>query len=141
MLCRSDASWFADNYMQANPAKSQLLAFGDAFYSSGQEIGKHHIESSHRVKILGIYIERTLIFKTHVDEICRRADKRLGALGRLCNIISYEGTLTVLKTFIFSQFNFCPVIWHFCGITDIKKLEKVQERGLRIVFIVAHTVI
>ena len=41
-----------------------------------------------------------------MDEICRRADKRLVALGRLCKVLSNEGKLAVLKTFIMSQFNF-----------------------------------
>ncbi len=60
MFRRSDAlSWFEYNSMQENAAKFQLLASGDAFYTSRLEIGKHHIESLHGVKMLGITIEGT----------------------------------------------------------------------------------
>ena len=30
--------------------------------------------------------------------------------------------------------NFCPLTWHFCGETNIKKLEKIQERALRFIY-------
>ena len=36
-------------------------------------------------------------------------------------------------TFILSNFNFCPLAWHFCTDKNSKKLEKVQERALRFV--------
>ncbi len=76
-------SWFEDNHMQANPAKFQLLRLGDAFYTSGLEIGEHHIESSHSVKILGVTFERTLSFRSNVDEIflltCRQTTRCTGA--------------------------------------------------------------
>ena len=38
------------------------------------------------------------------------------------------------QSFIKSNFNFCPIIWHFCGQTDTKKLEKMNYRALRHVY-------
>ena len=42
--------------------------------------------------------------------------------------------LTIFHTFILSNFNFCPLAWHFCTNKNSKKLEKVQERALRFVY-------
>ena len=28
----------------------------------------------------------------------------------------------------------CPIVWHFCGVVNNNKLEKIQERSLRILF-------
>ena len=36
--------------------------------------------------------------------------------------------------FILSNFNFCPLAWHFCTEKNSKMLEKVQERALRFVY-------
>ena len=36
--------------------------------------------------------------------------------------------------FIMSDFNYCPLVWHFCGQVNNQKLEKIQERALRILF-------
>jgi hypothetical protein len=33
-----------------------------------------------------------------------------------------------------SNFNYCPVIWHFCGESNTKKMEKIQERALRFIY-------
>ena len=34
-----------------------------------------------------------------------------------------------------SNFNYCPLVWHFCGETNTKKkLEKIQERALRFIY-------
>lgn len=32
-----------------------------------------------------------------------------------------------------SNFTYCPLVWHFCGKINNSKLEKNQERALRIV--------
>ena len=33
-----------------------------------------------------------------------------------------------------SNFNYCPLVWHFCGEGNTKKLEKIQERALRFIY-------
>jgi hypothetical protein len=33
-----------------------------------------------------------------------------------------------------SNFNYCPLVWHFCGESNTKKLEKIQERALRFIY-------
>ena len=42
--------------------------------------------------------------------------------------------LTIFHTFILSNFNYCPLAWHFCSESNSKKLEKIQERALRFVY-------
>ena len=33
-----------------------------------------------------------------------------------------------------SNFNYCPVVWHFCGESNTKKMEKIQERALMFIY-------
>ena len=33
-----------------------------------------------------------------------------------------------------SNFNYCPLTWHFCGEKNTKKIEKIQERALRFIY-------
>ena len=42
--------------------------------------------------------------------------------------------IMIYKTFISSNFNYCPVSWMFCGKANVNKLEKLQERASRFVF-------
>ena len=32
------------------------------------------------------------------------------------------------------HFNYCPLVWHFCGVTNTKKLEQLQKRALKFIF-------
>ena len=38
----------------------------------------------------------------------------------------------LLNSFVYSNFNYCPLVWHFCSAKSVKKIEKIQERALRI---------
>ena len=40
----------------------------------------------------------------------------------------------MFNAFVLSNLNYCPLVWHMCGVTDAKKVEKIQERALRFVF-------
>jgi predicted nuclease of predicted toxin-antitoxin system len=33
-----------------------------------------------------------------------------------------------------SNFNHCPLVWHFCGEVNTKKVEQIQERALRFIY-------
>jgi hypothetical protein len=45
-----------------------------------------------------------------------------------------HGKLTIYYSFILSNFNYCPLVWHFCGEGNTKKLEKIQERAIRFIY-------
>ena len=38
----------------------------------------------------------------------------------------------LLDSFTFSNFNYCPLLWHFCSAALSQKIEKIQERPLRL---------
>ena len=43
--------------------------------------------------------------------------------------------MAIFRAFIMSHFNYCPLVWHFCGATNTKKLERIHFRALRCVFL------
>ena len=49
------------------------------------------------------------------------------------------GKLTIYHSFILSNFNYCPVIWHFCSEANTKKMEKIQERALKFIYNENHS--
>ena len=38
----------------------------------------------------------------------------------------------LLNSFLYSNFNYCPLVWHFCSSESLYKIEKIQERVLRL---------
>ena len=39
----------------------------------------------------------------------------------------------IISSFILSNFNYCPLVWHFSSCESIRKIEKIQKRCLRII--------
>ena len=47
--------------------------------------------------------------------------------------LDYNSRMAIYKTFIMSNFNYCPVIWMFTSIASLSKLETLQKRAFRFV--------
>ena len=45
--------------------------------------------------------------------------------------LNYDGKKVVIESFILANFNYCPLVWHFCSSVAMKKLERIQERTFR----------
>ena len=81
-----------------------------------------------------VNIDYQLNFDAHISTICRKASQQLNILKCLGSYVNRLNKLTIFHTFILSNFNCCPLAWHFCTNKNSKKLEKVQERALRFVY-------
>ena len=74
-------------------------------------------------------------FQSYVKNVARQ----LNELQRLSKFLNENTRPTFFKSFIKSNFNFCPIVWHFCSQTNTEKnrkkeKEKLQYRALRIVY-------
>ena len=92
------------------------------------------LQPTNCVSLLGVDVDRSLSFSNHVSKICKKAGRQLNALSRLANILTVEAKLLLVRSFIVSHFKFCSTVWHFCSISNTRKMEKIQERALRLVF-------
>lgn len=125
--------WFTINFMQANPDKFQFIMYGATNSISSITLGKVDIKKEKCVKLLGVCIDSQLNFNEHIDNICKKAGKKLNALIRLSNTIDIDAKRKLFDAFIVSSFNFCPVVWHFVSYENMKKIENVQKRALRFI--------
>ena len=64
----------------------------------------------------------------------RKREKKLSVLARLSNFISLNQRRTLMKTFIESQFGYCPLFWMFHGRIVNKKINQLHERALLILY-------
>ena len=56
------------------------------------------------------------------------------ALARISKYLSKDKLNIIMKTFVQSQFNYCPLTWIFHNRTLNNKINKLHERALRIVY-------
>ena len=122
--------------MKANPNKFQFMVISSK-QMEPQNIELHggvSITSEPSVKILGVVIDDRLNFDEHVSMCCTKAVKQLNALARISKYLDFKSKTIIYNSFILSNFNYCPLAWHFCGKTNNQKLDKLQERSLRILY-------
>ena len=135
--CKNAIKWFGNNSMEANPDKFQFMVLS----SDPLEQQKIEIEnditllSESRVKLLGVIIDDRLQFNDHISAMCCRAARQLNALARISKHLDSKSKHIIYNSFVASNFNYCPLVWHFCGQVNNNKLEKLQERSLRIIHI------
>jgi len=131
--------WFRKNEMKPNQGKCHLLVadINHKFYSSKSYIYLENafLESEESVKLLGVTIDRNLDFNEHITGLLKKGNQKLHALMRIAKYITDKDKLKlIMRTFIESQFNFCPLVW-MCHSRELNhKINQLHERALRVVY-------
>ena len=102
--------WYVSNYLKPNSDNWHLL-LSYAGNDVGISIDDKEISNSSYEKILGVYFDNKLNFKTHINKLCKKASQKLHALARMSNFMSCQQKKNIMNAFILSQFSYCPLIW------------------------------
>ena len=125
--------WFRDNRMVANPKKFQVMFLGlkqhQEFFL---DLENESINVTRSVKPLGISVDDELKFDKHVKTLCQKVSRKVSAFSRVTPYIDERKGKILYNTFIMSNFNYCPLVWMFCGKTQNKEIDRVHKRALRI---------
>ena len=124
--------WFRKHEMKSNDDKCHLIVANKGNISLNLECDI--IESSDTLKLLGVFIDKKLDFSEHVSKLCKKGNQKLHALARISKYLSKDKLRVLMKTFIISQFNYCPLVWMFHNRTMNNKINRLHERALRIVY-------
>ena len=126
--------WFENNNMKLNQDKCHLLVSGYKNENVSANIENEKIWETNKQKLLGLDIDRNLNFNEHVSFLSRKVGNKLTVLARLSNFMSFKQRSILLKTFVESQFGYCPLIWMFHSRRVNNKINHLHEHSLRIVY-------
>ena len=127
--------WFANNYMKLNEDKCHFMVFGVKTDEDIRiNIGNCTVKNSHEEKLLGVLIDANLSFEKHVSNICRKAGNKLFALSRMSAYLGTDKLRLLMKAFVTSQFQYCPLVWMFHSRRMNSKINRLHERALRIAY-------
>ena len=97
------------------------------------EIDGNKIETTNSVDLLGIHIDNKLTFDDHIFTLCNKASMQLNAIGRLKHYLGKKELEVIVNSFIYSNFNYCPLVWHFSSCKALRKIENIHKRCLRMI--------
>ena len=120
--------WFYANGMVANPDKFQLTFLGlNEKHKLTLNTEGVKISSTKNVKLLGIEIDNQLRFNKHLKTQCDKTNRKVSAFRRLNIYLSREQAMKLCNTVIISSFNYCPLVWMFCGKEANHKINSTRQ--------------
>ena len=95
---------------------------------------KELLNSETSVKLLGLWIDNKMDFEEHIKKLLIKGNQKLHALMRVARYMTTDKLRVLMKSFIESQFKYCPLVWMFHSKKMHSRINKLHERALRVVY-------
>jgi hypothetical protein len=125
--------WLKYNNLNINFDKTKIINFGHMQNNSPKyydiQYDGHKIGEVSDSKFLGIFIDKALTWKTHIDSICKRLNQYSYALSKLSKIVNKNTVLTAYHAFVTSTLRYGIIFWG--NSTDRERAFKAQKKCVR----------
>ena len=94
------------------------------------------IEWKETLKYLGLYLDRRLTYKAHIEQIILKAERLIRMLYPLINKHSYvsaQNKLLIFRLYFRPIFCYGSPIWSTCAKTNFSKLQRLQNKILKMI--------
>ena len=131
---QSMSSWCDRWLLKLNPDKCKHLHIGKgsgnlANYTVG-DLVIHKIEEE---KDIGVVVDNSLEFQTHISEKVKKANSMLAIIRRTFLNLRKELFIPLYKSLVRSHLEFASSVWCPYKIKFIEKIEKVQRRATKLI--------
>ena len=127
--------FYYDNDLILNSSKSQYLCFGkpekDGIEFMLNSAGFHKCTS---IKYLGIAINDDLNMSSHVGNVTTKLSQANGVLSKIRNTLPVPVLLRFYFGHLHSHLTYCSFVFLRCTKTEISRLQKLQNRALKLIF-------
>ena len=89
------------------------------------------IEQVTTAKSLGVLIDDNLSWRNHIDKLTMKIASGIGAIKRIRHLVPYMASHSIYQALVQPHFNYCNIVWGYCGVTLQDKLEKLHNRAGR----------
>lgn len=130
LSCISD--WLKANKLSLNVKKSKFMIFHKPQKKVKPlqlMIDNTAIERVSDFDFLGLTLNESLNWKSHIDKISNKISRSVGILNRLKHFLPLEIKLTIYSSLILSHLNFCILVWGY----KCDRVIKLQKRAIRTV--------
>lgn len=138
----SIAKWAKEFGLLVNASKSQAIVIGSPYFTSRLDISSLPVLSfdgtpipySNSVKNLGIFLDQTLSWSVHFNEVSRRLYGSLHSLKRLQNFLPLETKAMLSRSLLLPLLDYGNVVFLDANEDLFDKLERLQNQCIRFVY-------
>ena len=132
--------WLLQNKLLLNKNKSVVMIFGSnsklKSISDSCKISCNDgtiLQNVDKVKYLGVWLDSTMTFKTHIDYVVRKVNCRINMLYRSRNCFTYSVRKKLAMQLIFPILDYCDVVYISASKSVLAPLTKVYNRICRFI--------
>ena len=97
-----------------------------------RQINNTEIAPEPSIDLLGDTLDNELKFDQHISRLYKSAGYQLNALFRWKSYLNFEQKKVSIESFIYANFNYCPLVLHFFKYKSVNKTGSIQKRTLQL---------
>ena len=94
-------------------------------------LNENIISQNDHLSYLGVHIDSSINFNTHIDMLVKKVNKAIGALKYCSAFVNVETRKTLYNSLVLPHFDYCATIWSNVSSRHIIRLQRLQNRAMR----------
>ena len=84
-------------------------------------------------KFLGVLIDESLSWSTHIEYIANKISKSLGILNKVKHVLNKETLLMLYYSLVYPYLTYCILVWGNTFPTHLQRLSVLQKKAIRVI--------
>jgi len=131
------SDWIKANKLSLNAKKSKFMVV-----TSNKKQGKiqnftvridnNTLDHVNAIKFLGVHIDNNLTWKDHINIICKKISKNIGAISKLRHYVDLDTLRVVYYSLVYPYLQYGALIWGNTYKSRLKPIDVLNNKAVRI---------
>ena len=127
--------WLKINKLSLNVKKTHYMVFTKSriIHDLNIKIDNESIDEIEKTKFLGVIIDNKMNWKEHIAYIAGKLSRGIGMIIKARHYLNKDALLSLYYGFIYPYLTYCNQVWGATFKTNLKRLETLQNKIVRII--------
>ena len=126
--------WHLSNKLTLNIDKTNYILFHRQqrrlpHYNGTLSIGGRDVERVRETKFIGVILDESLTFKSHIAVITKRLSRYIGVFYRIRNFLTTKYLKLLLNSLVLPNLMYCNGVWGACSAASLRPRALVTAKA------------